>query len=476
MKHPSNLHIEDFIYELPNEKIAKYPLEQRDQSKLLIYGGPQFSGTADPNSGETGTVSGNGISIGEKFTPIRESLYANIADELPQGSLLVFNDTKVVEARLLFQKPTGGVIELFCLEPADQYGDITTAMLQKGSVQWKCLVGGAKKWKEGAVVLEVAASEHSQDSFDRPNPQKPLKIIANKVEILSDCFLIEFSWEPAGLSFAEVLHLAGDIPLPPYLNRETEEADKERYQTIYAKHDGSVAAPTAGLHFTQHVFSQLEKKQIYKGYVTLHVGAGTFKPVKAAQMKDHEMHAEFIDVNRATIEQLLAHVASGIIAVGTTSLRTLESLYWIGVKTIHNPSLAAADLQVSQWEPYGGADANISIENKEGKQPTHEKNKIAEKNILKVYSAEESLTALLHWMQQNNADRIITKTQIIIAPGYTFRIIRALITNFHQPQSTLLLLISAIVGDDWRSIYDYALTHEYRFLSYGDGSILWVNH
>ena len=411
MKHPSLLHIEDFNYELPNEKIAKYPLEQRDQSKLLIYGGPE----------------------------IRESVYAKIADELPQGSLLVFNDTKVVEARLLFQKPTGGAIELFCLEPADQYADITSAMLQKGSVQWKCLVGGAKKWKEGAVVLEVEG----------------LKILANKVEILPDCFLIEFSWEPAGLSFAEVLHMAGDIPLPPYLNRETEEADKERYQTIYAKHDGSVAAPTAGLHFTENVFAQLEQKQIQKGYVTLHVGAGTFKPVKAAQMKDHEMHAEFIDVKKSTIEQLLAHVSKGIIAVGTTSLRTLESLYWIGVKTIHNPSLASADLAVSQWEPYENA-----AENPDKK---------------KEYSAEESLTALLQWMEKNNAERIITKTQIIIAPGYTFRMIRALVTNFHQPQSTLLLLISAIVGDDWRRIYEYALTHDYRFLSYGDGSILWVN-
>ncbi len=418
MKHPSLLHIEDFNYELPNEKIAKYPLQQRDQSKLLIYGGPGFSGNP---------------------TPIRESVYANIADVLPQGSLLVFNDTKVVEARLLFQKPTGGAIELFCLEPADQYADITSAMLQKGSVQWKCLVGGAKKWKDGAVVLEVAG----------------LKIQANKVEILPDCFLIEFSWEPTGLSFAEVLHMAGDIPLPPYLNRETEEADKERYQTIYAKHDGSVAAPTAGLHFTENVFAQLEQKQIQKGYVTLHVGAGTFKPVKAAQMKDHEMHAEFIDVKKSTIEQLLAHVSKGIIAVGTTSLRTLESLYWIGVKTIHNPSLASADLAVSQWEPYENADENLANR--------------------KEFSAEESLTALLEWMEKNNAERIITKTQIIIAPGYTFRMIRALVTNFHQPQSTLLLLISAIVGDDWRRIYEYALTHDYRFLSYGDGSILWVN-
>ena len=249
--------------------------------------------------------------------------------------------------------------------------------------------------------------------------------------------------------------MAGDIPLPPYLNRETEEADKERYQTIYAKHDGSVAAPTAGLHFTENVFAQLEQKQIQKGYVTLHVGAGTFKPVKAAQMKDHEMHAEFIDVKKSTIEQLLAHVSKGIIAVGTTSLRTLESLYWIGVKTIHNPSLASADLAVSQWEPYENA-----AENPDKK---------------KEYSAEESLTALLQWMEKNNAERIITKTQIIIAPGYTFRMIRALVTNFHQPQSTLLLLISAIVGDDWRRIYEYALTHDYRFLSYGDGSILWVN-
>ena len=442
MKHPSNLHIEDFNYELPNEKIAKYPLEQRDQSKLLIYGGPGFSGGAEPKSGELGAKTENSVSI-------RESIYANIADELPQDSLLVFNDTKVVEARLLFQKPTGGVIELFCLEPADQYADITTAMLQKGSVQWKCLVGGAKKWKEGAVVLDIAA--------DESNAQKGLKIQANKVEILPDCFLIEFSWDPAGISFAEVLHIAGDIPLPPYLNRETEESDKERYQTIYAKHNGSVAAPTAGLHFTEQVFNELEKKKIQKGYVTLHVGAGTFKPVKAAQMKDHEMHAEFIDVQKSTIEQLLAHVSKGIIAVGTTSLRTLESLYWIGVKTIHNPSVAAADLSVSQWEPYQHAEENAE-------------------NKGKAYSAEESLAALIQWMEKNNADRIITKTQIIIAPGYTFRIIRALVTNFHQPQSTLLLLISAIVGDDWRRIYEYALTHDYRFLSYGDGSILWINN
>jgi S-adenosylmethionine:tRNA ribosyltransferase-isomerase len=310
MKHPSLLHISDFTYELPDQKIARYPLEQRDQSKLLVWG-----------SG-----------------PIRENTYANIADELPAESLLVFNNTKVVEARLLFQKPTGGLIELFCLEPADQYEDITTAMLQKGSVQWKCLVGGAKKWKEGSVQLSVAAPSGSGAAGSGGGG---LRIEATKVATLPDCFLIEFRWEPAGLSFAEVLHLAGDIPLPPYLNRATEEADKERYQTIYAKHDGSVAAPTAGLHFTESVFSKLSEKNILKAYVTLHVGAGTFKPVKAEQMKDHEMHAEFIDVTLETIEQLLSHVEKGIIAVGTTSLRTLESLYWIGLKTIRNPHIGA---------------------------------------------------------------------------------------------------------------------------------------
>jgi S-adenosylmethionine:tRNA ribosyltransferase-isomerase len=420
MKHPSLLHIADFTYELPEHKIARYPLEQRDQSKLLVW-----------QSG-----------------PIRENIYANIADELPSGSLLVFNNTKVVEARLLFQKPTGGLIELFCLEPADQYEDITTAMLQKGSVQWKCLVGGAKKWKEGALVL-ICEGSAASGAASAANGNTTLQIEAVKVETLPDCFLIEFRWEPADLSFAEVLHLAGDIPLPPYLNRATEASDKERYQTIYAKHDGSVAAPTAGLHFTEEVFSKLSQKNIRKAYVTLHVGAGTFKPVKAEQMKDHEMHAEFIDVNFETIEQLIAHVEKGIIAVGTTSLRTLESLYWIGVKTIRNPLITAAGLQVTQWEPY--------------------------ENIPKAYTARESLQSLLAWMKKNNATRIITKTQIIIAPGYEFKIIRALITNFHQPQSTLLLLVSAIVGENWKKIYQYALANEYRFLSYGDGSILFMH-
>ena len=440
MKHPSLLHIADFNYELPEHKIARYPLEQRDQSKLLIWGSSQDLGD---------------------FGPIRENTYANIANELPSESLLVFNNTKVVEARLLFQKPTGGLIELFCLEPADQYEDITTAMLQRGSVQWKCLVGGAKKWKEGA--LEFSDSSNQSE-------KKLLKFFAKKIAALPDCFLIEFSWEPAELSFAEVLHIAGDIPLPPYLNRATEASDKERYQTIYAKHDGSVAAPTAGLHFTEEVFSKLSQKNIRKAYVTLHVGAGTFKPVKAEQMKDHEMHAEFIDVNFETIEQLIAYVEKGIIAVGTTSLRTLESLYWIGVKTIRNPLVTAAGLQVTQWEPY--VSAGVTEENKSSLENIPKEYTSGGNTVLP--SATESLQSLLAWMQKNNATRIITKTQIIIAPGYEFKIIRALITNFHQPQSTLLLLVSAIVGENWKKIYQYALANEYRFLSYGDGSLLWV--
>ena len=422
MKHPSTISIEDFNYHLPDQRIAKYPLAERDQSKLLVY-----------QSGQIG-----------------QHIYKNLAEQLNQDCLLIFNNTKVVEARLLFQKPTGGVLELFCLEPADQYEDITSAMLQKGSVQWKCLVGGAKKWKDGALELMI------EEDLDQSTKKPALKVFASKFETLPDCFLIQFSWEPAELSFAEVLHIAGDIPLPPYLNRATEESDKERYQTIYAKHDGSVAAPTAGLHFTENVFKDLDEKNISIAYVTLHVGAGTFKPVKAAQMKDHEMHAEYIDVQYEAIEQLKAHVEKGIIAVGTTSLRTLESLYWIGVKTIRNPLLGTADLQVSQWEPYENFDPS--------------------ENTPKEYTAVEALQSLLAWMKRNKAERIITKTQIIIAPGYQFKMIRALITNFHQPQSTLLLLISAIVGDDWKKIYEFALANEYRFLSYGDGSILYVRN
>ncbi|TAJ52672.1 MAG: S-adenosylmethionine:tRNA ribosyltransferase-isomerase [Chitinophagaceae bacterium] len=407
--HPKELSIIDFTYELPDERIARYPLAERDQSKLLIYRNGQIS----------------------------ETIYAELAAHIPANSLLVFNNTKVVEARLLFEKPNGGRIEIFCLEPHEQYGDITTAMLQKGKVWWKCLVGGAKKWKEGALISQIEKYDSSE-----------ITLTARKIEQYADAYLIELSWDDADMSFAELLHAAGVIPLPPYLNRAAEESDQERYQTIYAKHDGSVAAPTAGLHFTNSLFAKLTQKNIRHSFVTLHVGAGTFKPVKSATMQDHEMHAEFIDVSAAFIEQLLQETAGPVIAVGTTSLRTLESLYWLGVKTKLDPLISAEALTITQWEPYELAQYN--------------------------FSAAEALTALLDWLQQNQADRLITKTQIIIAPGYTFRIIKGLITNFHQPQSTLLLLVAAITGDNWKKIYQYALDHQFRFLSYGDGSLLWL--
>ncbi len=409
MKHPSSISIIDFSYDLPEERIAKYPLSERDQSKLLVY-----------RSGQ-----------------IKQFTYRNIADQLMADSLMVFNNTKVVEARLYFKKDTGTIIEIFCLEPADQYGDITTAMLQKGKVLWKCLVGGAKKWKDGKIICET---DHNGTT---------IIIEAQKIQQLSDAFLIELSWSDSTICFAELLHIAGSIPLPPYLNRTTEETDKERYQTIYAKHDGSVAAPTAGLHFTDHVFAELTKKNIESAYVTLHVGAGTFKPVKSATMQDHEMHAEFIEVNYDTIFQIMNKVENGIIAVGTTSLRTIESLYWLGAKTYLEPNLSMDEFTVSQWDPYELKADHIS--------------------------SSMALQALMNWMKKNNAIKIITKTQIIIAPGYQFKIMKGLITNFHQPQSTLLLLVAAIIGDDWKRVYQYALENEFRFLSYGDGSLIWAN-
>jgi S-adenosylmethionine:tRNA ribosyltransferase-isomerase len=407
--HPQYLSIKNFSYHLPNERIAKFPLTERDQSKLLIW----------------------------KNESITEDRYTNLADYLPADTFLVFNNTKVVEARLLFEKSNGGKIEIFCLEPHEKYGDITTAMLQKEKVWWKCLVGGAKKWKEGSLIHKIKTNDFEE-----------MTLTAQKIEQCGDYYVIELSWDRKDLSFAEILHLAGLIPLPPYLNRAPEEVDKTRYQTIYAKHDGSVAAPTAGLHFSDNLFEKLEKKNIHHDFVTLHVGAGTFKPVKSETMQSHEMHAEFIDVSKAFIERLLTHLQQTVVAVGTTSLRTIESLYWLGVKTKHDPFMDPAALQTTQWEPYEQS---------------------------REITAAEALRSLLNWMDHHQAERLITKTQIIIAPGYRFRIIQALITNFHQPQSTLLLLVAAITGDNWRKIYAHALQHDFRFLSYGDGNLLWVS-
>ena len=410
MTHPKNLQIKGFDYDLPDEKIAKYPLEKRDESKLLIY----------------------------KKGDVKEDKFFNLNEHLLNDSLIIFNDTKVIEARLLFQKSSGTTIEIFCLEPADEYADITTAMLQTKKVLWKCLVGNAKKWKDEVLDKSITSND------------KEIILSAKKISRQQDNFIIEFFWNDDALSFAEVLHLAGVIPLPPYLNRKAEESDKKNYQTIYAKQDGSVAAPTAGLHFTDEVFEKLSAQHISKDFITLHVGAGTFKPVKTNTIENHEMHEEYSEVNVELIENLLKHLDKTIIAVGTTTLRTLESLYWMGVVIIQKSKLkskkdiAVEDVSIKQWDVY-------------------------ELNSISVY---ESLNALLDWMKVNNKNKLVAKTQILIAPPYELKIANALITNFHQPKSTLLLLIAAVIGDDWKRIYDYALQHDFRFLSYGDACLL----
>jgi S-adenosylmethionine:tRNA ribosyltransferase-isomerase len=428
-----SIQIKDYSYELPDERIAKFPLENRDQSKLLI---------AEP---------------GKSY---QEGQYKNLAQFLPSNSFLVFNNTKVVEARILFQKPTGGVIELFCLEPDTIYSDITMAMLQKGRVQWKCLVGGAKKWKEAFLEKTI------------PYQDQQIILKAKRVSQGAEAYIIEFTWSNSQMSFAELLHLAGLIPLPPYLNRVAENSDAERYQTVYAKHDGSVAAPTAGLHFTEQVFESLTLKGIEKDFVTLHVGAGTFKPVKAEAMQDHEMHAEFIDVSFSFIENLISKLNGPVVPVGTTSMRTLESLYWLGLKTMANPSISLAELTVHQWDPY-----QVNLPGEETQSvfavivPENSSSPVA--TAFADITASTALSALLYWMNAKQLTQLITKTQIIIAPGYQFRICSGLITNFHQPQSTLLLLVAALMGDTWKELYTHAMQHNFRFLSYGDGCLIW---
>jgi S-adenosylmethionine:tRNA ribosyltransferase-isomerase len=422
---PKNISIKDYSYALPEEKIARYPLAERDASKLLIY----------------------------KEGEITEDIYRNIDTHLPQKSLLIFNNTKVVEARLLFQKSSGGIIEIFCLEPHEQYPDITTAMSQQGTLLWKCLVGGASKWKRGEVLEKKIVTQNDE-----------IVLHASYKEKRTDHFIIKLSWAPGKLTFAELLHSAGAIPLPPYIKREVETTDAERYQTIYAHHDGSVAAPTAGLHFSENIFEKLKKKNIQTDFVTLHVGAGTFKPVKSETIGEHEMHAEFIDVSIATIENIFQNLDNTIVTVGTTSLRTIESLYWMGVKLANdNKQWAIGNGQYAM----GNEQETISLDQWEVYE------------LVQDISPSIALQTLLNWMKKNQMERLVTKTQIIIVPGYKARIVKGLITNFHQPGSTLLLLVAALIGDDpiaigWRKVYDYALQNDFRFLSYGDGSLLWI--
>ena len=404
---PKHIHIADYVYDLPDERIAKYPKPERDTSKLLLY-----------RDGEVG-----------------EDVFYNLPDYLPEGALVVMNNTKVIRARLHFQKATGALIEVFCLEPHTP-ADYQISFATRGSVTWTCLIGNLKKWKEG--VLERPVNVGGQTVMLR----------AERLGVCGTGHEVRFSWTDDSLTFSEVLEAIGALPIPPYLNRETEASDLQTYQTVYSKVKGSVAAPTAGLHFTSRVLEALAERGVELDEVTLHVGAGTFKPVKSTEIGGHEMHAEQIAVSRHTIERLIAH-GGQCVAVGTTSVRTLESLYYIGVAVHDNPSLSPDDLRVTQWQPYDYAAA-----------------------VATPLTTLEALKSLLDYMQRGDLPVIHASTRIIIAPGYQFHIVKTLITNFHQPGSTLLLLVSAFVKGDWRRIYDYALSHDFRFLSYGDSSLL----
>lgn len=401
-----HIQIIDFNYPLPDERIAKYPLPQRDASKLLVY-----------RKGEI---------IDEQF--------ANIANYLPQGALMVFNNTRVIQARLHFRRTTGAQIEVFCLEPHTPH-DYQLSFAATKCCAWTCLIGNAKKWKDDVLERPVTVGG------------KPMTLTARREEPCGTGFKVAFDWGDPNVSFAEVLDAIGELPIPPYLCRPTEESDLRTYQTVYSKIKGSVAAPTAGLHFTDRVLANIEDHGIDREEVTLHVGAGTFKPVKSAEIEGHTMHAEWFSVKRCTIEKLMAH-GGHCIAVGTTSVRTLESLYYLGVLLQQNPYVEDHELIVPQWLPYElGSSKSMPC-------------------------ATEALQTVAGWMDQRQLQELHASTQIIIAPGYRYHIVSQMVTNFHQPQSTLLLLVSAFVDGQWRTIYDHALAHGYRFLSYGDSSLL----
>lgn len=394
--------INDYNYSLPDERIAKYPLAERDASRLLLYDG--------------------GV--------IGQTVFSSLPDYLPAGTLLVFNNTKVIRARLVFFKESGARIELFCLEPSLP-ADYERAFSQKKSCRWKCMVGNAKKWKGETLTFP----------FD--NGGQPCRFFAKRIESCDEEPFIEFSWDDEELTFGQLLETLGKIPVPPYLNRESDENDNVRYQTVYSRHEGSVAAPTAGLHFTEGLLSKLHAKGIAAQEITLHVGAGTFLPVKCDDAATHVMHAEHFEVELSALRTILKH-AAGVVAVGTTSVRTLESLAVLGYRTIANGSPDPAKT-IGQWEAYA---------------------------IPTGYSGAELLSALAEYMEQNRLEKLHASTQIMIAPGFRFRLVKKIITNFHQPKSTLLLLVAAFIGPAWKNIYRFALENDFRFLSYGDSSLL----
>ncbi len=400
-----HIQIKDFNYNLPDERIAKFPLAKRDNSKLLLY----------------------------RHGEVTEDVFHNIAQYLPKGALMVFNNTKVIQARLHFRKETGALIELFLLEPY-MPADYEQMFQTTGHCSWLCMIGNLKKWKEGTL----------KRTFDVKG--KEVTLVAERKEDVHKSYRVDFSWDASDVSWAELLDAVGELPIPPYLNRETQESDKTTYQTVYSKIKGSVAAPTAGLHFTPEVLADIDRHGIDREELTLHVGAGTFKPVKSEEIQDHEMHTEYICVHRQTLEKLIRHEAKAI-AVGTTSVRTLESLYYIGVKLEKTLDLSEEELHVCQWEPYENA-------------------------VAKPITPLKAIENILAYLDKHGLSALHASTQIIIAPGYEYNIVKMLVTNFHQPQSTLLLLVSAFVHGDWHKIYDYALAHDFRFLSYGDSSLL----
>ena len=417
MEETKHIKISDYNYPLPDERIAKFPLPVRDQSKLLVYQHGQIS----------------------------ETHFTSLPDYLEPGTLMIFNNTKVIQARLHFRKETGALIEIFCLEPIKP-NDYVLNFQQTQHAAWLCMIGNLKKWKEGPLHKEMTVKG------------KKLTLTATRGECHGTSHWIDFTWDNPEVTFADILEFFGELPIPPYLNRETQESDKTTYQTVYSKIKGSVAAPTAGLHFTERVLADLDAHGIDREEVTLHVGAGTFKPVKSEEIAGHEMHTEYICVHRSTIEKLLAHGGS-CIAVGTTSVRTLESLYYIGVTLDGNPDASEEELHVPQWMPYEYAARTRPSGSPDDGRP-------------EALTTMQALQNVWDYLNRLELTALHTSTQIIIAPGYEYHIVRMMVTNFHQPQSTLLLLVSAFVHGDWRTIYDYALAHDFRFLSYGDSSLL----
>lgn len=394
------IRIDDYDYPLPEERIARYPMAQRDQSQLLAL-------------------------RGDRLTDHR---FCELPSLLPQDTLLIFNDTRVIHARLFFKKETGATIEVFCLEPHKMA--ISEAFEQRQRCTWTCFIGNNKKWKSDPLTLHYQLSTtHYQ-------------LTATRREAVGNAWIVDFEWT-GGASFAEVIEAAGVIPLPPYMNRQAEASDSERYQTVYAHHDGSVAAPTAGLHFTPEVFKSLKDKGITTEYITLHVGAGTFKPVSTDTIGEHEMHVEPVRVTADNLRRIVSHCGKPLVAVGTTTVRTLESLYWFGVQLHHDPTLT--HMHIRQWDPYT----------------------LDSRGLLHA----QAYGNILRWMERHGTDTLDGATQLMIAPGYRYRVINGLVTNFHQPKSTLLLLVSALVGDRWHEVYNHALSNGYRFLSYGDSCL-----